>query len=83
MVPGATMPAILDLCIPAGLGLHQRPQDGGFGVQQEDGTAPDNQALMKGGRPRTSPRNSVLAGEHGELPDLPCAFKHSIGPPDL
>jgi hypothetical protein len=35
MVPGTTVPAILDLCIPSGLGLHQKAEDGGFGVWQE------------------------------------------------
>lgn len=79
MVPGTTVPAILDLCIPSGLGLHQKAEDGGFGVWQEGWTAPDNQALMRGGRPRTSPRSGVRAGEDGEQPGLPCAFKLSIG----
>lgn len=39
----------------------------------------DNQALMRRGGQRTSPRNEVLAGEDGALPNLPCAFTHSVG----
>lgn len=56
------------LC-PAGLGLHQRPEDGG--VWQEDRTAPDKQALMSGGGPQASPRSCVLAAGAGELAGLP------------
>lgn len=65
--------AILDFCFLAGLGLHERPEDGRLRVWQEDWDAPDNQALMTGRTPWTSARCGVLAGGVGSWLLFPCA----------
>lgn len=71
VVPGVTVPAILDLCFPAGLCSIK-------GLEIEGLESSRKTELLQITRLRTS-RSGVLAGEDGELPDLPCAFKHSLG----
>lgn len=72
VVPGVTVPAILDLCFPAGLCSIK-------GLEIEGLESSGKAELLQITRLWTSPRSGVLAGEDGELPDLPCAFKHSLG----
>lgn len=57
--------------VPAGLGLHQRPEDGG--VWQEDRTAPDKQ-----GRGTTGFPQKLCAGWGAGW--SPRGLKHSLGP---
>lgn len=71
VVPGVTVPAILDLCFPAGLCSIK-------GLEIEGLESSRKTELLQITRLQTS-RSGVLAGEDGELPDLPCAFKHSLG----
>lgn len=72
VVPRVTVPAILDLCFPAGLCSIK-------GLEIEGLESSRKTELLQITRLRTSPRSGVLAGEDGELSDLPCAFKHSLG----